>query len=215
MKNFVFASLLLVLLVSCSWFKKYDVLIDNPTSFRIFVEIGDETYEIEAYSFEEIKLKSGEHKVVAWSDETEVFFDNVVKIDGDGILNPTLTTYVLWKDLYVNDMADYEKYAAEVLKIRDQVTIADKTYNDVDFTVYEKWPFIKALWNFGLFEPWTDELDIHSGNYQLKSKIYRVEDLEEEWGYWGEFDMADYTEQDFKNLIDSILEVKNERIHGR
>jgi hypothetical protein len=206
MKNVFTLFLIVILLSSCNWLNKYEVIIDNPTLDFFTLEIDEKTYNLDAFSHVLVDLKPGDYLAVARDEQGEVFFEQTISVNASGILNPTLSIYVLWRDLYLDNPEKFHEFAEKELNIRSEVTIGNKKYNDVDFIVYENQAFIAKAWDYGLFEQWSDEVDVYSQKVLVKSKVYRLDDLEEEWGYWGEFDMTDYTDEDFKNLLDSLLQ---------
>lgn len=232
LKNIFPAVLFLFILNSCNFFNTYEIVIDNPTQDELLVEIGKDSHIIQPYGFKTLKIKAGDYEVKVllndnhdhFHDEEEgeeahnhesefVIFEGKLTVNSDGIFNPALYTYVIWKDLYVEHPEDFAKYAETELNIKPQITINDKKYNDVDFEIINNQSFIAKKWDYGLFELWSDNVDVYSKIFEIKSKIYRLEDLEEEWGYWGEFDMSDYSAEDFQSLIDS-LEAKAKALSG-
>lgn len=216
-----------VVLSSCNFFKTHEIFIDNPTEYELTIDINNKTHVIEPYGNKTVKLKAKSYEVVATIQNQEILlhdhlddehdhdheheeaqnfiiYEGTLSVSQSGIFNPTLYTYVVWKDLYLEDMNKYNDYASSQLNLKPQLTINDKNYNDVDFTIFKEQLFIPKTWDYGLAEPWSDNVDVFSKSFVVKSKIYRLDALEEEWGYWGEFDMSDYTDEDFKNLIDSL-----------
>jgi len=224
-KNLSLVIFLSVVLTSCNFFDTYEIVLDNPTENELSIVVDENVHTLEPFSHKVIKLKAKEYNFVvsaklfdyhvhdhhddeehAHDEFTEtIILDTMLTISQDGIFSPALHTYILWKDLYLENMDKYSDYAAKELNIKPQISINNKSYNDVDFTIISNQLFIPKNWDYGLFEPWSDNVDVYSKNFVVKSKVYRLEDLEEEWGYWGEFDMSDYTDEDFKNLLDSLL----------
>lgn len=209
MKNtyFLLSLCLVAVLSSCSSLFTKEVYIDNPSDLDIKVVVDGTEYLIPAYSSELIKLPKGEHAVVASTDEQEIF-NETVGITDKGILNVTGATYVVWKDLYLEDLDDYSSYAAGALN-NENHEINNNVYEDVDFVVYENESFIAKIWDFDLDQEWAKEVDISSGNYVVKSKVYRLEDIEAEWGFYGDFDFSEYSDEDLNAFLDSLIQAED------
>jgi hypothetical protein len=195
----------LLLFISCKFDKNYEVSIDNPSEIDFSFSLNEEKYSVNALGETTLSLKEGKHYFLILNALGDTLLNDTIKVFNDGLLNPTQSTYVVWSDLYLEDFEEYETYAQEVLNIQDSILIDYKEYNDIDFNVFENQIFIPKDWDFGVFEEWPKEIDLYSERVIKKSKIYRLADLEEEWGYWGTFDFNDYGEEEFQQLIDSLL----------
>lgn len=208
MKNtyFLFSLGLAAVLSSCASLFTKEVYIDNPSDLDIKVVVDGTEYLISAYSSELVKLPKGEHDVVASNDEQEIF-NATVSITDKGILNVTGATYVVWKDLYLEDLDDYDSYAAGALNNEDH-EINNNVYEEVDFVVYENESFILKNWDFDVDQDWPSEVDISSGNYVVKSKVYRLEDIEAEWGFYGDFDFSEYSDEELNAFLDSLIQAE-------
>ncbi|MCB0510841.1 MAG: hypothetical protein KDC82_08755 [Bacteroidetes bacterium] len=208
MKNtyFFLGLFALAILSSCSSLFTKKVSIDNPSDLDLTVVVDGTEYLIPAYSSELVELPKGEHAVVASSDGQEIF-NETVSVTDNGILNVTLATYVVWKDLYLEDLDDYASYAASALDNKDH-EVNNNVYEEVDFVVFENMSFIGEDWDYGIDEEWPMEVDISSGNYVVKSKVYRLEDIEAEWGFYGDFDFSEYSDEELNAFLDSLIQAE-------
>lgn len=193
------------ILLSCNTKKGFEITIDNPTELDFSFSFNENKYSVNAMNELVLELTAGVHYFFIQNEIGDTLLNDSIVILNTGLLNPTKSTYVVWNYLYLENFENYDKRAQEILNIRDSISIDDKEYNDVDFDVYENQVFIEKSWDFGVFEDWPEEIDLYSQSEIKKSKIYRLADLEEEWGYWGTFDFSDYTEEEFQQLIDSFL----------
>ena len=106
---------------------------------------------------------------------------------------------MLWTDLYkINQKANTKK-----LKQKD-FYINEKLYENVDFIIYDDSIFISKVWDFNINEPWEESLNYYFLNSELKSKIYRINDLEKEFGYGPLPDFTEYTIQELKNRVNTL-----------
>lgn len=205
MKNtllFLFISFSLFLLSACTSFFNNEIIIDNDDFSTMHLTVDGKTQELAGYTTLTLKLPKGEHEFTAVI-EGEAIFDSTITIKENGLVNLMKNTYVVWHDLYLKNPDEYEKYATEALKNED-VKIANKLYEDVQFEVYEGDVFIPKNWDFGLDEEWPEEVDF-SGEYAVKGKIYRLIDLEESWGFYQDFDFSDKTDEELNQFLDSLI----------
>lgn len=206
MAKFLFSLLIIsILLFGCETEKNVEIVVDNPSELDFSFSLKEEAYTVSALSKTTLKLKEGVYFLWIQNEIGDTLLNDSIYIFSNGLLNPTKSTYVVWNDLYLENFDEYEQIARSALNIQDSIFINDKEYNDVDFDVYENQVFIEKTWDFGVFEDWPEEIDLYSKSTVKKSKIYRLADLEEEWGYWGTFDFNDYTEEEFQQLLDSLL----------
>lgn len=201
-KKFLFLPVvLLVLLSSCT----FQVVIDNPTDMNLKVSLDDKEYDIAAFAQQEVELKKAEVRIVAKDEEGNEILNETVQIAGAGIINPTRTTYVIFKDLYCLP-ENYDLFKSN-LDIKEIVVVNDKEYESVDFTLVEDL-FIPKTWDYNLNESFPDSVNLEKG-YVVKSKIYRVEDIESEFGYFGDIDFTDFDEADVNAFMDSLRQLLN------
>ena len=189
---------LVLFLISCNINKTHHIIIDNPKSEDLKVKVNQKEYEIPAFGTIEINLKSGEYKVEAIINDS-CFFSERINVNTSGLLNIFKETYVLWTDLYkINQKANTKK-----LKQKD-FYINEKLYENVDFIIYDDSIFISKVWDFNINEAWEESLNYYFLNSELKSKIYRINDLEKEFGYGPLPDFTEYTIQELKNRVKTL-----------
>jgi len=203
MRKVLFILLPVLFLFACDSILIKTILIDNPSDKELEVVIDGKNYSIAPYTSTKIEIAKGEYQVKANQEENEIF-DKKVNIIDNGVLNTTNSTYVIWSDLYVLDLDNYAKYAEEELKNVD-TEINGNHYEAVTFEVFEGTPFIQENWDYSLEEFWPEEVDISGNDYVKKSKIYRIEDLESEWGFYGDYDFSEASDEEFEQFMDSII----------
>ena len=176
------------------------ITLDNPQNSNIEVVLNDSSYLVYGYGSKQVTLDSGHYAVKVYSDSDSLLLSKTVFINSDGILNPLESTYVKWTD-------QYGKYDPTVLSKRD-MEIGNNFYPKVDFIIYEKEFFIPKTWDFDLFEPWKDYFQYYFEKQAVKSKIYRIDDLEKTWGL-----NVDLETQSLSiSQIDSVLKILSKKI---
>lgn len=203
MKKLLFMLIPALFIYSCSSVLQKNILIDNPSNQDLIVTIDGETYEISPYTSKEIEIAKGEYLVIAKQDGEEVF-NQKINITDNGVINTTKSTYVVWTDLYLSDIDNYAEIAKAELNNVD-TEIEGNHYESVTFQVFKGDPFIAENWDFGLQQFWPQEVDLTSTTFAKKSKIYRLEDLESEWGFYGDYDFSDLSDEDFEQFMDSLI----------
>lgn len=184
---------------SCNTVNENSIIIDNPSGQDIIVMIQKKKYEIPAFGSERITIKRGTYNIVAYMNDSSFFHENI-HINRDGILNPHKETYVLWTDVYVSKNKNYNRNKLNIKNLE----INGNTYNNVDFTVYKNKKFIPKKWDFNWDEPWDDKLNFYFHDSQKRSKIYRLNDLEEIFGYGKTPDFTKYKIEELKKILNQI-----------
>lgn len=200
-KNVILLPIFILLLSACSSNAK--VVIDNPSEADINVSIDGIAYEVMAYDQMEVELKKALAQVITKDAAGKELLNEAVEITGEGVLNATKTTYVIWQDIYCTP-ENYELYK-DKLDLKELVEVNGKEYEEVDFTLVET-AFIPKAWDYNLNESFPDSVDL-SNMYALKTKIYRVETLETEFGYLGDLDFGDFDDADLNAFMDSLKQV--------
>ncbi len=200
-QKFTFIAVFILLISAC----KSKVILDNPTDSDIVVSLDGTNYELLAYDQKVLELKKSTMLLIAKDVEGNEILNESINITGDGVMNPTRTMYVIWKDMYCLP-EDYDTYKGN-LDLKKMVTVNDKEYEMVDFTLVEDL-FIAKNWDFDLNESFADSVDLKN-KFLVKSKIYRVEDLETEFGYFGDIDFSDFDETEVQSFMDSLRQILN------
>ncbi|MGB0886045.1 MAG: hypothetical protein ACPGR5_06440 [Chitinophagales bacterium] len=195
MQLFSFLALFIVLLSACT----SQVIIDNPTNSTLQITLDQKNITLDAKRSKTINLKNKEVKLIVKDTTGIEIVDEMINISGNGILNPTRSLYIIQKDIYCS-VEDYEKYKLK-LNLKKIITVNDKEYENVDFLLQEAL-FIPKNWDYGLDSDFPK--NITSSDFQIVSKIYRLDALEKSFGYMGEIDFSNYTQKEMDVLLDSL-----------
>ncbi|MGB2128215.1 MAG: hypothetical protein ACPHXR_01940 [Flavicella sp.] len=185
--------LLILITVGCSE-ETYELWIDNPSTQDLNISVNDSNYVIFGFDMLVLELKEGNYLFRGNNENNSLNFSQVQTINSDGILNPTLQTYVLWTDVY----------GTTELKLRARTdTINGHKYKHLKLERLDGF-FIPKKWDYSLFEDWKKQLNYHSISYIEKSKIYRLKDFEKTWGFQNETDDASLTLQKINNKLQQL-----------
>ncbi|GBU07561.1 hypothetical protein AwDysgo_08920 [Bacteroidales bacterium] len=190
MKHFIYFSLLLVL-SSCDFSnekpRSTTFWIDNPLETPITISIDGKKHEIAANSQLLLELKSGRHSL----DYNNEQINFVVKPnDQQVIMNPTLSNYVFYNEIYseIGKNAEeeveraYKAYLYDYyLPSGDTVKVPFKLVSDFFIGRYNYY------WHLNPTEPFPNTAKINKGGSNLstapQSKIFREHDF---YSYIGE-----------------------------
>lgn len=175
-----------VLLISCddrNAAKPKVFWMDNPTSSPIMVVIDDMNYELPANSGANIEINFGKH-TLTYNGETVRF---VVKPnDQNCVINPTLSNYIFYNEMYVVEGRE-DKVAAEYEKIKKAYlfpfVLETNDTISVPFKVIQNTLFIEQyeyFWHFGVTQPYTNvrlNMDNTSAATVNRSKVFREDDF--------------------------------------
>lgn len=156
--------------------------LDNPTIDDIVVLIDDDRYELKGSSSAQVTLPAGRH-ALTYGGETIHFIVNPK--DQPAVINPTLTPYVLYSQIYQDDSGrgNWEELAENQALTKYEIDGEE---------VYLPWEYTKGElffnrydynWHFGV----TDELPetyYTDGSYDYidtmaRVKVYRLTDFYE------------------------------------
>jgi len=183
MKRLLLCLFTTLLLAGCSDAVTY--MIDNPNSPTLELEIDDTTYLIPSGVSLEISLEPGLHRMRSKQLGELQFI--VYKGGAGGLINPTLSDYVIARETYVTDESKLKNFGS----IESTILL-----DGVPFTgslELRNQLFIDKTWRFPVQEPFpqqvTGHVSEHGGN--IFSKIFRrdefVEYYEENHGIPGYF----------------------------
>lgn len=171
MKQLLLCLFTTLLLAGCSDAVTYT--IDNPTSANLELEIDDATYLIPSGVGHEISLEPGLHRMRSQQLGELQFI--VYKGGVGGLINPTLSDYVIARETYVTDESKLKNFASI-----DSTILLD----GVPFTgslELRNQLFIDKTWRFPVQEPFPQEITGHvtenGGN--IFSKIFRRDEFVE------------------------------------
>ena len=196
-KNILLLSFLIVFIVCCEE-SKHQIIVDNPTDFDVELLVNDERYTLYGLETIELNLINANHsfKVINKNDSL-LFFKNI-RINSDGIVNPFLATYIKWTDIYTSNKSVNKG-------VKKEIIINKRCYNNVNFEVYKNTAFIRKSWNYSLFEPWEESFEFYTKEEIIRSKIYRLVDIEKKWGYLMDIDTLDISLNKINTMITPVL----------
>lgn len=153
-RTLIFFALLLTVYGCSSPNGTKEYLVDNPTDERIAILIDKQSYEIPANAFVKVSIPYGQHELTY--DGKKVRFV-MVPCDQEVIINPTLSNYVLFYQLYFNPLNGLDDEAKatiepeykfdQILPNGDTVKVPYIAVNDLFIERY------KYYWHQGVDQP--------------------------------------------------------------
>lgn len=146
--------------------------IDNPTDAPLTVRIDGNELPIPAHAARPIKLKPGEHLLQS-ERLGDVRFIVYTRGKG-GLINPTLSEYVLVREVYVTDEDKMKNFGSGQSKI----DLGDVTFQGPYDKVHDL--FIPHSWDFGVREPFPEEQTVAHVNElggRISTKIFTAPDF--------------------------------------
>lgn len=160
----------LLLIAGCS--SRVDFSVDNPTDTPLKLQIDNTAYEIPAHKAQDVSLKPGEHSMDAPATGKIKF---IVYTDRKGgLINPTLSDYVIVSEAYVTDASKSKNFAPA----GDGPFELDGVTFNGPFSLVNGL-FIDNAWRFGVREPFPESLtgyDPGNGG-NIFSKIFTAPDF--------------------------------------
>lgn len=150
MKKRLFSLAALAWVAGCST-SSTDFSIDNPTDASLKLQIDGTAYDIPAHQAKDISLKAGEHSMDAPATGKIKFI--VYTGRKGGLINPSLSDYVIVSESYVTDASKLKNFAPagggpfelDGVKFSGPFELANGL-------------FIDNGWRFGVREPFPDSL---------------------------------------------------------
>jgi len=145
--------------------------IDNPTDSPISLDIDGTSYAIAAHDAKDVSLKVGEHTMHGSTVGDLKFI--VYTTGKGGLINPTLSDYVIANEIYVTDKSKLKNFG----KLNNKIVLDGVTFVG-PFTATHRL-FIDKSWSFGVKESFPTEVTGHdSGNGgNIFSKIFAAKDF--------------------------------------
>lgn len=162
------------MLLACST-NTNTISLDNPSLNDINIKINDSIYFVYALESKKIELKTGDYTFKVYDAMDSLICDKKIFIVTDGLLNLFKTTYVKYTDAYITGNTA-QKVESQSIELNGHI------YTDVNFDVYTDF-FIPKTWDYDVFEPWKKSIPLYFRKRTLKSKIYRLDNLEEDMGF--------------------------------
>ncbi|MES2821113.1 MAG: hypothetical protein V4812_19225 [Pseudomonadota bacterium] len=169
MKTRLLSLALVLLLAGCG--QSLDYSIDNPTDAAIKLEIDGTAYEIPAQEAREISLEPGEHSLRS-EQLGEVKFI-VYRERQSGLINPTLSDYVIAREIYVTDESKLKNFGSFASRILLDGVEFEGAFEQTHAL------FIDKRWKFGVREAFPDNVtgyDPGNGG-NIFSKIFTTRDF--------------------------------------
>lgn len=148
--RFTYFTLLFVLLISGCSKDKYKVVIDNPTTAEIWVEIGSDRYDLQPNSSIELNLAEGPYKVYSGEVENSktILNGDSCYIQSEGLLNASLSEYVVWRTIYLKSSSHSEWMH---VRLKDTSVVLGEYAYKADLKVFnQNNVFIPIQWDFWL-----------------------------------------------------------------
>lgn len=148
-------------------------VLDNPTTTRIKVQIDDDYYVIPEQTSVNVTLSAGRHTLIYAGDNVSFV---VNPKDQPAVINPTLTPYVLYRQIYQDDsgkdqweeiavnqaLTEYVLEDGEIVHLPWKYTAGELFFNRYDFN-----------WHYGVNEP-LPEVYWNSSDYDYIDTLGRV-----------------------------------------
>jgi len=167
-----FATLVSIVFVAGCSTSSVDFSIDNPTDASLKLQIDGTTYEVPAHQAKDLSLRAGEHSMEAPATGKIKF---IVYADRKGgLINPSLSDYVIVSESYVTDASKLKNFAPagggpfelDGVKFDGPFELANGL-------------FIDNNWRFGVRESFPDSLTGYDagGGGNIFRKIFTAPDF--------------------------------------
>lgn len=176
------------------------VVIDNPESFPIRVQVDGQKIELAPYSLHTLELPPGRHEVITHQGEKLLVRGDFI-VAQTGLLNATRSWYVRLRDVYF--LPDVWKSAPTgvldtvAIRLYNQSFVGDlKVFSDEELFLPQDW---NQQPNEALPDPAAIKIRRNPG-YVLVSKLYRVEDFLKEYSEG----LIPVDTADYRQFLDSL-----------
>lgn len=178
--------------------------IDNPTEEPITVYIDDKAYDVPAKTKIEINVAYGKHQL-KYKDEALTFHNGGRTNNVQAIINPTQSTYVFYKQLFINEndergTEEYIEWAIRTqsdsirLKLNDSITTVFVPFRATNDIFIQKSAFD---WKYNIDEPMPEGLRLTSPLITRRNRQL-ANDPNYKAGQFAETIWKLYREDDFK-----------------
>lgn len=139
----------------------------NPTDTPIVFTIGDKEFQVSAGGFAKLDISPGNHTVSMDGEVLGTF--NYGWLDGDSIINPTLSPFVEVEILYTNNpTAHSSKLSNNTIEIYDETV--EWPYRLIDPVLY-----LKKTWDYDQFNNKSPmEISI-KWDYAIKKELFSID----------------------------------------
>jgi hypothetical protein len=170
MKQCAFLLVASLLLAGCA--NSVNFSVDNPTDAPLKLQIDESAYEIPAHQAKDISLKAGEHSMDAPATGKIKF---IVYTGGKGgLINPSLSDYVIVSEAYITDESKSKNFAPAG---GGPFQLDGVSFNG-PFEL-QNGLFIEKDWRFGVRESFPDSLTGYDagGGGNIFRKIFTASDF--------------------------------------
>lgn len=167
--HLVFIAGTLIGLAGCSG-NSVKYAVDNPTAQAISIVVDGKSIEVGAHSDSKLTLKAGEHTLSSPATGQVRF---IVYADGlGGLLNPTLSSYVVVNEVYATN----DNTAQGFRPMANQIDVDGVPVNG-PFTLSRDL-FIEKTWSYGVHENFPNSITVsRDAKGNIKSKVFTKEDF--------------------------------------
>ncbi|MDM1449746.1 hypothetical protein [Myroides odoratimimus] len=187
-----------------------DYWIDNPTEEPITVYIDDTAYDIPPVTMIQISLEYGKHQL-KYNDQ-EITIHNGGRVNkGQAIINPTQSTYIFYKQLFINEnderaTEEFIEWAIGTqsdsvrLKINDSIVTVFIPFKPCNKLIIDKHDFD---WKYNLDEPMPEGLTL-TPSIITRSNRSLLNDPNYQAGKFQETAYKIFREQEFKDYLKTV-----------
>ncbi|MBX7241761.1 MAG: hypothetical protein K1X92_08425 [Bacteroidia bacterium] len=165
-------------LLAFSGCSRDNLYIDNAGKSLRKIEIDGQTFAMEPGSAMILKANKGTHKIKIMDENKTVLKDTVFTLNKGGLINLSNSRYVIWKDLYGDQIYRTTKLSEKQIEYGNWIFKGD--FTELDSTKI----FTEKTWDFDPDQPFPKDRigwDLPNGEkYIIKSKLYRLEDFVKE-----------------------------------
>jgi len=167
--------IIIVFLASGCSSNKYDLTIDNPSNKDINVHVNNTSYLVYAFGTKQIKLLPGNYVINTLLANDSLLSSEQIIVNSDAMINPFNSTYVIFLDEFLSESG------VSTLK-RQNYEIDGDLYQNVNFETRDNF-FITKTWDYNVLEAWDSIKYYYFKKNIIHSKIYRLQDLKQEFGF--------------------------------
>jgi hypothetical protein len=185
--------LIIVFLASSCSSNSYDLTIDNPSDIDIKVLVNNTSYPVYAFENKQVKMSPGNYVINTFLPNDSLLSSEQIIVKSDAMINPFHSTYVIFLDEFLSESG------VSTLK-RQNHEINGDLYQNVNFETRDDF-FILKTWDYNVLEPWGSEEYYYFKKKINHSKIYRLQDLKQEFG----FEMSDEIKSLNVGALDTLI----------
>ena len=169
-----FLIIILFLVSGCSS-NSYDLTIDNPSDKDIRVHVNNISYLVYAFGIKQFKLSAGNYVINTFLPNDSLVSSEQIIVNSDAMINPFHSTYVIFLDEFLSESG------VSTLN-RQNHEIKGDLYQNVNFKIRDDF-FIPKIWDYDVLESWGSVEYYYFKKNINHSKIYRLQDLKQEFGF--------------------------------